>query len=156
MSARIAARAAAAAIAVGLVVTSGGSAFANRGAYVTGNVPSDGSWVIINVYMYHDPWAGDEVPGRVQVTDNVRYGMGIGMADTHNFIYDGWQHIVPGDTLNHMFLSGYWYTTASKATAMVHPAAMMWGDGCGFVAPWDSCDVHFQANYWGFGWTKTW
>jgi hypothetical protein len=68
-----------------------------------------------------------------------------------------WRNIEPWKTYAVYYGWGYWSSTVSTNYAMVHPAATMYSDdGCGWVAPWDSCDVHFQANYWGFGWQKNW
>jgi hypothetical protein len=157
---RLRIRVAALAVALGLLVSVAGPALAeNRGCYVTANVPNNGAWVIYNWYMYHNPFTGDERFGEVQVFDNVRNGIGIGFADAGGHVYDPeWRHIAPGDTAYHSFqtLYGYWSTTVAYNYAIVHPAAMMWGSGCGIVLPWDSCDVHFQANYLGFGWQKNW
>jgi hypothetical protein len=151
MRTRMSVRLAAIAVALGLLIGVAGPALASSGGcYVTANVSSDGRWASYNWYMYHDPWAGDGYAASVDVFDNVRNGIGVGVSNSSGVIYS-WAHIAPGDTSRHN-ISGDW----STGRIAVHPAAMMWGSGCGFVAPWDSCDVHWQGDYWGVGWQKTW
>ncbi len=127
-------------LAVGLLVTNGvgvAAATTLRGCYVVADVPSDGSWGNYGWYMYHTD-GYDINPVTATLNDNVTHGMVVGLKNSAGYFVGTAQW--NAGTYGNKVLASFAYSVA------LHPLARE-------LAPAHGPDLHWQADYWGFGWS---